>query len=90
MWSYLRRQLPKQTNLVDLHFFQIMVSFPKTSAESCYKRTSNMKVYYIIPLNSRLTGDTENFKIKIYYFYERLSLRYNLILKLLSLFHICF
>ena len=48
-----------------------------------------MKVYYIIPLNYRLTGHPENFKIKLHYFQERLNLRYNLILKLLSLFHIC-
>ena len=54
------------------------------------KRTSNMKVYYIIPKNYRLTGHPENFKMKPYYFQERLSLRYNIIFKLLSLFHICF
>ena len=33
-----------------------------------------MKVYYIIPLNEWLTGHPENFKIKVYYFQERLSL----------------
>ena len=33
-----------------------------------------MKVYYIIPLNYQLTGHPENFKIKLYYFQERLSL----------------
>ena len=33
-----------------------------------------MKVHYIIPLNYRLTGQPENFKIKLYYFRERLSL----------------
>ena len=49
-----------------------------------------MKVCHIIPLNCRLTGHPENFKIKLYYFQERLRLRYNIILKLLSLFHICF
>ena len=43
-----------------------------------------MKVYCTIPLNNRLTGHPENFKIKLYYFQERLSLRYNIILKLLS------
>ena len=46
-----------------------------------------MKVHYIIPLNSQLIGHPENFKIKQYYFQERLSLRYNIILKLLSPFH---
>ena len=45
-----------------------------------------MKVYYTIPLNYRLTGHPENFKLKLYYFQKRLSLRYNIILKLLSLF----
>ena len=47
-----------------------------------------MKVYYIIPLNEWLTGHPENFKIKVYYFQERLSLRYNILLTLLSLFDI--
>ena len=47
-----------------------------------------MKVYYIIPLNYRLTVHLENFQIKLYYF--QVSLRYNIILKLLSLFHIFF
>ena len=45
-----------------------------------------MKVCYIIPLNYQLTGHTENFKIKLYYFQERLSIQYNIILKLLCLF----
>ena len=35
-------------------------------------------------------GHPENFKIKLYYFEEILSLRYKIIVKLLSLFHICF
>ena len=49
-----------------------------------------MKVYYIIPLNYRLTGHPENFKIKLHYLHERLSLRYNIILKLLSVSYICY
>ena len=53
-------------------------------------RTLIIKVYYIIPKNYRLTGHPENFKMKLYYFQERLSIRYNIILKLLALFHICF
>ena len=53
------------------------------------KGTLNVKAYYITPLNYRLTGHPENFKIKLHYFQERLSLRHNIILKLLSLFHIC-
>ena len=36
------------------------------------KRTSNMKVYYIILLNYQFTGHPENFKIKLYYFQERI------------------
>ena len=43
-----------------------------------------MKLYYIIPLNYQLTGHPENFKIKLYYFQERLSLSYKIILKLRS------
>ena len=30
-----------------------------------------MKVYYVTPLNYRLNGHPENFKIKLYYFEER-------------------
>ena len=46
-----------------------------------------MKVYHIIPLNYWLTEYPENFKIKLYYLQERLSLQYNIILKLLSLLY---
>ena len=42
-----------------------------------------MKVYHIIPLNYQMTRYSENFKIKLYYFQERLSFRYNTVLKLL-------
>ena len=49
-----------------------------------------MKVHYIIPLNYQLTGHPETFKIKLYYFQERVSFRYNIILKLLSPLHVCF
>ena len=38
------------------------------------KRTLNMKAYYIIQLDYRLTGHSENFTIKLYYFQERLVL----------------
>ena len=48
-----------------------------------------MKVYYITPLNYQLTGHPENFKIKAYYFQERLIVRYNIILKSVSPFHVC-
>ena len=88
MWSYLRNQRSKQTNLVDLQFLLNYALFSKNSCRELLKKTSNMKVYYIIQLNYQLTEYPENFKIKLYYFQERLSLRYNIILKLLSLFHI--
>ena len=35
------------------------------------KRTSNMKVSYVIPLNYWLTGQPENFKIKLCYFQDK-------------------
>ena len=40
-------------------------------------------------MNYQLTGHPENLKSK-HYFKERLSFRCNIILKLLSPFHICF
>ena len=40
-----------------------------------------MKVYYIIPLYYLLTGHPQNFKIKLYYFQERLSLQKDLFFK---------
>ena len=40
-----------------------------------------MKVYYITPLNYQLTGHPDNFKIRLYYFQEGLSLRCNIIHK---------
>ena len=46
------------------------------------KGTSKMKVYYIVPLSDWLTEHPQIFKIKLYYFKERLSLRCNIILKL--------
>ena len=49
-----------------------------------------MKVCYIRTLNYRLTGHPKISKIKLFCFQERLILQYNLILKLLSLFHISF
>ena len=49
-----------------------------------------MKICYIIPLNELLTGHRDNFEVKLYNFQERLSLQYNIILKLLCPFQICF
>ena len=64
--------------------FALCTLFQKLVQKVAKKRTWN-----IIPLNDWLTGHPENFKIKLYYFQERLSLQYNIILKLRSLFHIC-
>ena len=90
MWSCLRNQRSKQSNLVDLQFLLNYALFSKNWCRKLLKKGSlNMKVYYIIPLNDRLTGHPENYKISLYYFQEILSLLYNIILKLLSLFHIC-
>ena len=46
-----------------------------------------MKIYYIITLTYQLTGHPDNFKIKLYYFHERLSLQYNIILKVVSVLY---
>ena len=51
--------------------FELCSLFKKLVQKVVKKRTLNMKVYCIIPLNYRLTGDPENFKIKLYYFQER-------------------
>ena len=58
--------------------------------EGLKKELKYESVCYVIPLNYRLTGHSENFKIKLHNFQERLSLRHNTTLKLLCLFHICF
>ena len=68
MWSYYVTSSQNKQTLYIYHFFQIMHSFPKIGAEVVKKRTSNVKVYYIISLNYSLTGHPENFKIKLYYF----------------------
>ena len=52
MWSYLRNQRSKQTNLVDLQFLSNYVLFSKKLVQNVVKKGSlNMKEYYIIPLN---------------------------------------
>ena len=92
MWSYLHNQRSKQKKVVDLQFLSNYVFFSKNWFRKLLKhkiRTSNMTVYFIIPLNYRLTGHPETFKVKLYYFKERLSLWYNIILKFLFLLHIC-
>ena len=86
---YVNNDRNKQT-LYIYNFFRIMTLFEKLLPKVVKKRASNMKVYYIIPLNYQLTGHPENFKIKLYCFQKRLGFRQNLILKLLSLFNICF
>ena len=52
-----------------------MDSFPKTDAESCQRKHFDYKS--TIHNSNRFTGHPENFKIKLYYFQEKLSLRYN-------------
>ena len=52
MWSYLRNQRSKQTNLVGLQFLSNYVLFSKKLVQNVVKKGSlNMKEYYIIPLN---------------------------------------
>ena len=77
MWSYLGNQRLKQTKLVDLQFLSTYALFSKKLCRKLSKKRS----WNIIPLNDRLNGHPENFKINLYYFQERLSLRYNIILK---------
>ena len=54
--------------------FELCTLFQKLVQKVVNKEPpSNMRVYYIILLNYQLTNP-ENFKIKLYYFQERLSL----------------
>ena len=46
--------------------FKLCTLFLKLVLKVVKKRTSNIKVYYVIPLNYRLTGHPENFKIKLF------------------------
>ena len=61
-----------------------IISLFQKLVQKVVKRTSKLKVKYIIPLNYRLNEHPENFKIKLYHFQGRLSLRYNIIFKLLK------
>ena len=66
MWSYLRNQRSKQTNR-PCRFtisFELCTLFQKLVLKVVKKRTSNMKLYDIIPLNYRLNGHPEIFKIE--------------------------
>ena len=47
-----------------------MDSFPKPGAESCLKKNHEYKSI-IIPLNDRLPGHPENFKIKLYIIFKK-------------------
>ena len=87
MRLYLRNQQVKTCTFTIS--FELRTLFEKVQ-KVVKKGTLNMKVYYIIPLNCQLIGHPENFKIKPCYFTEGLSLQYNITLKLLSLFHMCF
>ena len=72
MWSYRHNQRSKQTNLVDFTvFFELCTPSQKLVQKTVRKGNFNMKVYYIIPLNYWMTGNPENFKVKLYYFQER-------------------
>ena len=51
-------------------YFELCTLFQKMVPKVVQKRTWNMKVYYINPLNYQLTGHPENFKIKLYHFQE--------------------
>ena len=77
-------------NLADLQFLLNYALFCK---HLCRKLLKKPLEYESILYNStELSVDSGHpwiFKIKLYYFQERSSLRYNIILKLLSLFHIC-
>ena len=54
--------------------FELCTLFQKMVLKVAKNRNSNMKIYYINPLNYQLIGHLENFKIRLYYFQERLSL----------------
>ena len=46
MWSYLRNQRSKQTNLVDLHILSNYTPFFEKLVQKVIKKeTSNMKIY---------------------------------------------
>ena len=49
--------------------FKLCILFQKL-VQKVVKRTSKMKVYYIIPWNYWFTGHPDYFKIKLYYFQE--------------------
>ena len=83
--SYLRNQRSKQANLVDLQFLSNCALFSKDWCRSLLKKEPRIES---ILCNSN-KRHPENFKIKLYCFQEKLSLGYNVTLKLLSLFHIC-
>ena len=53
MWSYLRNQRSKQTNLVYLQF--LMHSFPKTGAEGCQEK--NLEYGRILYNSTELSVD---------------------------------
>ena len=70
--------MSKQTNLVYLQFLINYALFSKNWSQKLLKKEPNVK------------AQPENFKINLFYFQESLCRRYNIILKLLPQFHICF
>ena len=85
MWSYLHKQRSKQTNLVDLQFF---LNYALFSKNWCGKLEPPIWKY-IIEFHWTIGWlDIQRISKSIYYFQERLSLRYSIIVKLLPLFHV--
>ena len=71
--TYPRNQRSKQANLVYIQFHSNYALFSTNWCRKLLIKTSNMKVYYLIPMSNGLAGHQENFKTKLY-FQERLIL----------------
>ena len=70
MSSYLSNQRPKQTNLVYLPFLSKYGLFSKNWCRELLKKNHEYKSI-IIPLNDRLPGHPENFRIKLYIIFKK-------------------
>ena len=83
--GHIRKKQLKQANLVYLHILFLLNN--ALFSESWYRKLPKKtleygSMLYIILLFFRLTWHPQNWKIKSYYFQERLCLLYNIILKL--------
>ena len=100
-WSYLRSQLSKQTNLVDLQLLSNYALFSKNWGRKLLKK--NLEYESILYNSTELpvdwkSGEFQNETILFIFISRKIiqerifqeSLRYNIILNLLSPFHICF